>query len=149
MARARDSRKKRTGALAPTVTSALMICLAAALALLVQIRLKADLHRLYGGISALDRQVAQARRMNHKLEVDYEMLTSPAGLNNRLRDLQLNLIMPGENARVVLPEPRIEPPLPVVPIRPDGTPGEPGGIERRMAAMHPDGGGLRTRTRAR
>ncbi len=142
---ARETRKKKTGALGPTVTSALMICLAAALALLVQIRLKADLHRLYGGISALDRQVAQVRRLNHKLEVDYEMLTSPAGLNNRLRDLQLNLIMPGENARVVLPEPRIEPPLPVVPIQPDGTPGGPGGLERRMAAVHPGKGEVRNR----
>jgi len=108
---ARETRRKTTGALAPTVTSALMICLAAALALLGQIRLKADLHRLYSGISNLDRQVAQVRRQNHKLQVDYEMLTSPAGLNNRLRDLQLNLIMPGDNARVVLPEPKVDPPM--------------------------------------
>ena len=133
---AREARKKKSGALAPTVTSALMICLAAALALLVQIRLKADLHRLYTGISTLDRQVAQVRRLNHKLEVDYEMLTSPAGLNNRLRDLQLNLIMPGENARVVLPEPRVDPPLPVVPFLPDGAPGGGVGAERRLA-VHP------------
>ncbi len=133
---ARETRKKNSGALAPTVTSALMICLAVALALLVQIRLKADLHRLYTGISALDRQVAQVRRMNHKLQVDYEMLTSPAGLNNRLRDLQLNLIMPGENARVVLPEPRVDPPLPVVPILPGGGPGAPASPEHGLA-VHP------------
>lgn len=133
---AREARKKKSGALAPTVTSALMICLAAALALLVQIRLKADLNRLYTGISTLDRQVAQVRRFNHKLQVDYEMLTSPAGLNNRLRDLQLNLIMPGENARVVLPEPRIDPPLPEVPILSDGGGGGSGPVERRLAA-HP------------
>ena len=99
---ARESRKKKkAGVLAPTVTSALLICLAAALALLVQIRLKADLHRLYNEINTLDRQVAQARRVNQKLQVDYEMLTSPAGLHSRLRDLRLNLIMPGEDARVV------------------------------------------------
>lgn len=133
---ARETRRKTTGALAPTVTSALMICLAAALALLGQIRLKADLHRLYSGISNLDRQVAQVRRLNHKLEVDYEMLTSPAGLNNRLRDLQLNLIMPGDNARVVLPEPKVDPPLREAPVFPEAAVG----YSRRSAgglAWHP------------
>lgn len=134
---AREAKKKKAGTLGPTVTSALMICLAAALALLVQIRLKADLHRLYTDISTLDRQVAQVRRANHKLQVDYEMLTSPAGLNNRLRDLRLNLIMPGEDARVVLPEPRLDPP-PVVPMFPDGALGAPGGSERRLA-IHGNG----------
>lgn len=128
---AREPRKKKPGALGPTVTSALMICLAAALALLVQIRLKADLHRLYTEISALDRQVAQAKRANHKLRVDYDMLTSPAGLNNRLRDLQLNLIMPGEDARVVLPEPRLDAQPPVMPLLQDGVDG---GVARRLAA---------------
>jgi hypothetical protein len=135
---ARETRKKTTGALAPTVTSALMICLAAALALLGQIRLKADLHRLYSGISNLDRQVAQVRRLNHKLEVDYEMLTSSAGLNNRLRDLQLNLIMPGDNARVVLPEPKVDPPLRDVPILPEATAGYTGRSDRGLV-WHPTG----------
>lgn len=135
---ARETRKKTTGALAPTVTSALMICLAAALALLGQIRLKADLHRLYSGISNLDRQVAQVRRLNHKLEVDYEMLTSSAGLNNRLRDLQLNLIMPGDNARVVLPEPKVDPPLRDVPILPEAAAGYSGRSDRGLV-WHPTG----------
>lgn len=133
---ARESRKKKqkAGVLAPTVTSALMICLAAALALLVQIRLKADLHRLYNEINTLDRQVAQTRRVNQKLQVDYEMLTSPAGLHSRLRDLRLNLIMPGEDARVVLPEPRVETSPVLAPEMPDAAVGASGGVDHRLAS---------------
>lgn len=100
----RETRSPRR-AMAPTVTSGLIVCIAVALALLGHIRLKAELDRLYTGIGRLDRELAEARRANEKLQVDLTTLTSPDGLGSRLRKLRLDLVMPGDDARVVLPEP--------------------------------------------
>ncbi len=110
---ARDSQRDRSRpGYAPTVTSAVLICLAAAVSLLGHVRLKAELDRLYADITKLDRQTAEARRFNRKLQSDFETLTSPAGLSARLREMHLDLTMPGDDLRIVLPEPAAEPPLP-------------------------------------
>ncbi len=102
---ARSSRKVGGGSLAPTVNSALLICLAVAVAALGRIRLKSEESRLYAEINRLDTQLQELHRSNRKLQIDYETMTSPAGLSTRIRDMHLNLVMPGEDARVVLPEP--------------------------------------------
>lgn len=110
---ARDSQRDRSRpGYAPTVTSAMLICLAAAISLLGHIRLKAELDRLYADITKLDRQTAEARRFNRKLQSDFVTLTSPAGLSARLREMRSDLTMPGDDLRIVLPEPTVEPALP-------------------------------------
>lgn len=111
MPRERNRDRPRPG-YAPTVTSAILICLAAAVALLGHVRLKAELDRLYADITKLDRQVADTRRNNRKLQIDYDTMTSPSGLSARIRELHLDLSMPLDDARIVLPEPTSEPPLP-------------------------------------
>ncbi len=104
---ARSSKKGGSGSLAPTVNSALLICLAVAVAALGRIRLKSEESRLYTEINRLDTQLQELNRSNRKLQIDYETMTSPAGLSGRIREMHLNLVMPGEDARVVLPEPSI------------------------------------------
>ena len=101
---ARDVRKG-TGSLVPTMSSALLICLAVAVAALGRIRLKSEENRLYGDINRIEAQLQDARRLNRKLQSDYEVLTSSLGLNARMREMNLNLMMPGDAARVVQPEP--------------------------------------------
>lgn len=117
------------------MTSGVIICLAVAVSLLGYIRLKGELNRLDTDINRLDRQLAELRRSNHKLEMDYAMIVSPSGLNNRLREMRLFLVMPGENARVVLPEPQIEaPPVSAAPSRPIHA--GPGSSSRTRSASH-------------
>lgn len=112
---ARKNRRLESPGYASTVTSAVLVCFAVAVALLGHIRLKGELNRLDSEINRLDRRLAELRRSNNKLEMDYEVLVSPAGLSSRLREMRLNLVMPGDNARIVLPEPDAEPPLPGLP----------------------------------
>ncbi|MCC7376993.1 MAG: hypothetical protein IT581_20200 [Verrucomicrobiales bacterium] len=102
---ARNRRLTNLTGITSAVTSGVMICLAVAVSLLGYIRLKGELSRLDTDINRLDRQLAELRRFNNKLEMDYAMIVSPSGLNNRLREMRLILVMPGDNARVVLPEP--------------------------------------------
>lgn len=102
---ARNRRLTNLPGITSAVTSGVMICLAVAVSLLGYIRLKGELSRLDTDINRLDRQLAELRRFNNKLEMDYAMIVSPSGLNNRLREMRLILVMPGDNARVVLPEP--------------------------------------------
>ncbi len=106
------SAKKSGAGFGSTVSSAIVICLAVAVAALGRIRLKTEENRMYGEINRLDGQLQELRRSNRKLQVDYEFLTSPAGLSARIKEMQLDLVMPGNDARVVLPEPGGEPPLP-------------------------------------
>lgn len=101
---ARDNRKSGVS-LMPTMSSALLVCMAVAVAALGRIRLKGDENRLYTEINRIESQVHEVRRLNRKLQVDYEILTSPAGLTTRIREMNLHLVMPGDGARVVLPEP--------------------------------------------
>ena len=108
----RDSRKASGVGFAPTMSSALLVCLAVAAAALGRIRLKSEENRLYSEINRLDTQVQETRRANRKLQIDYEILTSPSGLSTRIRDMRLNLVMPGDDARVVLPEPAADGPHP-------------------------------------
>ena len=93
---------------ATTVTSGLLISLAVALALLGNIRLKDDLNRLEAEIGRLDRELAIRKRGNERLRMDYETLVSAEGLNQRVREMRLDLVMPGDDARIVLPEPPAE-----------------------------------------
>jgi hypothetical protein len=87
------------------VTSALLICVAAAAALLGNIKLRGELHRLDLEIGQLDRALAKQRKSNEKLQADYEVLTSSAELARRVEEMRLDLRMPGADSRVVLPEP--------------------------------------------
>jgi hypothetical protein len=105
---ARNPRKTSRRGYASIVTSALLVSLSAAIALLGNIRLKGELNRLDTEIGQLDRSLGEQRRSNRKLRMDYETLVSSAGLSSRLQEMQLNLVMPGENARIVLPEPSPE-----------------------------------------
>lgn len=101
---ARETRR-RSASLAPTVSSALIVCVAVAVAALGRIRLKSEESRLYGEINRIETQLQELRRFNRKLQSDYETITSSAELNARVREMNLNLVMPGDAARVVLPEP--------------------------------------------
>ncbi len=97
---------------ASTVSSALVICLAVGVVLLGRIRLKNEEARLYSEINRTEFDVNELRRGNRKLASDLETLTSPAGLRARIREMRLDLSMPGDDARIVLPEPLAEPGLP-------------------------------------
>ncbi|MBL9138602.1 MAG: hypothetical protein JNK85_22225 [Verrucomicrobiales bacterium] len=105
---ARNRRLTNLTGITSVMTSGVIVCLAVAVSLLGYIRLKGELNRLDTDINRLDRQLSELRRANHKLEMDYATIVSPSGLNNRLREMRLILVMPGENARVVLPEPQVE-----------------------------------------
>jgi hypothetical protein len=107
---ARNRRLTNLTGITSAVTSGIIICLAVAVSLLGYIRLKGELSRLDTDINRLDRQLVELRRANKKLEMDYATIVSPSGLNNRLREMRLILVMPGDNARVVLPEPRNDDP---------------------------------------
>src|SRR5690606_38156402 len=115
---ARSSRRVpvATG-LGSTVTSMVLVCLAAGAALLGYIRLKAELGRLEMEIGAVDRELMARRRSNEKLRADYEALVSSDGLNRRIIAMNLDLVMPGENARVVLSEPAVEIDTAAAPVR--------------------------------
>ena len=108
----RNPRRPRSPGYAATIASVAVICVSVALALLAQVRLKDELNRLDRDISKLDRQINEQRKQNQKLQADYQFLVSSVGLNHRVRDMQLSLIMPREDARVILPEPLVEPPVP-------------------------------------
>jgi hypothetical protein len=105
---ARSPRRSPSRGLATAVTSGLLISLAAGVALLGHIRLKGELNRLEMEIGRLDRELATRKRDNQKLRIDYETLVSADGLTQRLRAMRLGLIMPDDDARVVLAEP-VEP----------------------------------------
>lgn len=109
----KSSRTPRTGTgrggYATIVTSALLVSGAVAIALLGNIRLKDELNRLETEIGRLDREVAARKRSNRRLLMDYETLVSSAGLNSRMQAMRLDLVMPGESARVILPEPLPQP----------------------------------------
>ncbi|MBX3745038.1 MAG: hypothetical protein KF833_06985 [Verrucomicrobiae bacterium] len=112
MARTRNRGAKRTVGYASTVTSGLLVCFAVAVALLGYIRLKGDLHRMETELGNLDRTMARLKRDHERLHLDYETMVSSAGLDQRVRAMRLNLVTPGESARVVLPEPPRELPVP-------------------------------------
>lgn len=109
MARAGNRSVRKAAGCASTVTSGLLVCLAVAVVLLGYIRLKGDLHRMETELGALDRTLARQMRDHERLRLDYETMVSAAGLDQRVRAMRLDLIMPGESARVVLPEPPREP----------------------------------------
>lgn len=90
---------------ASIVGSGLLLVLAVAAVLLGRSKLKNDESALYVDISKLERQLDEVRRANGKLLVDYATLTAPGSLAARIRDMRLGLIMPGDDARVILPEP--------------------------------------------
>lgn len=103
---ARESGKRpKGGGYASAVNSALVICVAVAVVALGRIRLKSEESRLYAEMNRLDYQLQETRRANRRLQIEYETLTSSRGLSARIRDMRLNLVMPGDDARVVLPEP--------------------------------------------
>lgn len=106
------SSNKPSSSLVPTVSSALLVCLAVAVAALGRIRLKSEENRLYTDINRIEAQIQEVRRLNRKLQGDYEILTSSAGLTARVREMNLQLVMPGDAARVVLPEPGSRAPFP-------------------------------------
>lgn len=108
----RNPRRPAAHGYAATIASVAVICVSVALALLAQVRLKDELNRLDRDITRLDRQINEQKKQNQKLQADYQFLVSSAGLNHRVRDMQLSLIMPREDARIVLPEPLVEPPVP-------------------------------------
>lgn len=99
-----------SGGYVATVTSGVLISLAVTIALLAHIRLKDELHRIESGISQLEEQLIKQKRENDRLQNDYDVLVSSDGLNKRLREMRLNLVMPGDGARVVLAEPTVEAP---------------------------------------
>lgn len=113
------------GGYASTVSSALVICLAVGVVLLGRIRLKNEEARRYSEINRTEDALNQLRRFNLKLVSDLETLTSPAGLHARILEMRLDLSMPGDDARIVLPEPLGEPglpgptPAPSLPVAPD------------------------------
>ena len=113
MARRPATAKPRPGYLS-TVSSALVVCLAVGVVLLGRIRLKNEEARVYAEISQTEREIDALRRGNRKLLMDYETLTAPSGLVARIREMRLDLAMPGEDARIVLPEPQVEPVLPAM-----------------------------------
>ncbi len=113
MARRSSAAKPRPGYLS-TVSSALVVCLAVGVVLLGRIRLKNEEARVYAEISRTEREIDALRRGNRKLAMDYETLTAPSGLVARIREMRLDLAMPGEDARIVLPEPQAEPVLPAM-----------------------------------
>lgn len=129
---ARESGRKAGGGggYASTMNSALLVCLAVAVAALGRIRLKSEENRLYSEISRLDYRLQELRRLNRKLQIDYEILTSPAGLNTRIREMRLDLVMPGEDARVVLPEPSAS-------HAPSPSMAAGAGGDQRVLALHP------------
>lgn len=137
---ARESARKSGGSgntgYASTMNSALLVCLAVAVAALGRIRLKSEENRLYSEISRLDYRVQELRRLNRKLQNDYETLTSSSGLHSRIREMRLDLVMPGEDARVVLPEPPPGEPL-AESIAAQTAPGSP---DRGSLALHPSSG---------
>ncbi len=104
----RSPKKPGRRGYAAIFTSALTVSLAAAIALLCNIRLKEELNRLETDIGRLDHQLALRKRINRKSRMDYETLVSSSGLNLRVQEMGLDLVMPDENARIVLPEPPIE-----------------------------------------
>ena len=91
------------------ISSALVVCLAVGVVLLGRIRLKNEEARVYAEISRTEREIDDLRRLNRKLALDYETLTAPRGLAARIREMRLDLAMPGDDARIVLPEPGSEP----------------------------------------
>lgn len=137
---ARETNRKSAGvSYAPTVNSAVLVCLAVAVAALGRIRLKSEENRLYSEINRVEFQIQELRRSNRKLQVDYEILTSPAGLSGRIREMRLDLVMPGEDARVVLPEPATDTPFPqALVLHPTGAAGQ--------LALTPGRGGSARRT---
>jgi hypothetical protein len=102
---ARNPRRTPSRSLATVVTSGLLISPAVGVALLGHVRLKGELNRLEMEIGRLDRELAMRKRDNQKLRMDYETLVSADGLTQRLRAMRLGLIMPDDDARVVLSEP--------------------------------------------
>jgi hypothetical protein len=110
----KSARGARTGAAggaggyATVITSGLLVCLAAGVSLLGHIRLKAELNRLEGDVAVLERQLGERRAHNLRLSRDYETLISSAALDRRIQEMGLNLVMPGDGARVVLPEPDLD-----------------------------------------
>lgn len=113
MARKSPAAKAGPGYLS-AVSSALVVCLAVGIVLLGRIRLKNEEARVYSEISRTEREIDELRRINRKLVVDYETLTAPSGLYARIREMRLDLGMPGDDARIVLPEPIAEPVLPAM-----------------------------------
>lgn len=97
---------------ATMLASAALVCLAVAVALLGHLRLKGEIYRMDAENSRLEHALVEARKTNVRLQNDYETLISPRGLEDRIRDMRLRLIMPGDVARVVLPEPRADEPAP-------------------------------------
>ncbi len=109
----RETGRKSGGAgYASAMSSAAVVCFAVAAVALGRIRLKSEESRAYAEINRLDVMIQDTRRANRKLQVDHEILTSPAGLSGRVREMRLNLVMPGDDARVVLPEPASDGGLP-------------------------------------
>lgn len=107
---ARKLRRHRVSpGLASTMTSALLVCVAVAIALLGHIRFKGELHRLDREIAGMERALRDQRKTNARLQADYERLVSPLGLEARLREMRLPLVVPGDGARVVLREPVVPP----------------------------------------
>ena len=97
-----------------TVTSALLICVAVAIALLGNIRLKSEQSSLEVQIMRLERAIGDADKSNAKLQLDYEQLISQSGLDQRIRLMRLQLNLPGNDARIILPEPVSDTPPPVM-----------------------------------
>jgi hypothetical protein len=142
---ARESTRKSGAAgnsgYASTMNSALLVCLAVAVAALGRIRLKSEENRLYSEISRLDYRLQEMRRLNRKLQNDYETLTSSSGLNTRIREMRLDLVMPGEDARVVLPEPPGgEGLVQSIAARPPPSLLDRGALDRGSLALHPASG---------
>ncbi|MCC6232056.1 MAG: hypothetical protein IT580_05400 [Verrucomicrobiales bacterium] len=129
---ARNPRRTPAPGYTSTIASVVLICISVALALLAQIRLKDELNRLDRDLSKLDRQITEQRKLNQKLVSDYQFLVSSSGLENRVREMRLSLVMPTEDARVILPEPISEPPVPAA-VPPSVTPVPPASSRRSYA----------------
>lgn len=110
----KSSQPRNGGGYGSAVSSALVVCLAVGVVLLGRIRLKNEEARLYSEINRTERELDDLRRGNRKLVSDFETLTAPSGLLTRIREMRLDLSMPGDDARIVLPEPVAEPVLPTV-----------------------------------
>ncbi len=121
---------------AATIASVALICISVALALLAQVRLKDELNRLDRDVTRLDRQITEQKKLNQKLQADYQFLVSSAGLTHRVRDMQLSLVVPAEDARIVLPEPTLEPPVSVPGGTPVPAPGAGAATRRTYASDH-------------
>lgn len=110
----KSSSTKSTPSYLTTVSSALVVCLAVGVVLLGRIRLKNEEARVYAEISRTEREIDDLRRNNRKLTVDYETLIAPSGLLARIREMGLDLATPGDDARIVLPEPLADSVVPMV-----------------------------------